>query len=476
MATTLVSGVQYSGIWNISSQANARGGNLWPAAPGAPTIGTATIVGTSASVSFTAPSNLGNPATITSYTVTSSPGGITASGSSSPITLSGFTQGQAYTFTVTATNATGTGPASAASNSITPNPTSYLYTWGLNSYGQLGQNNTTNYSSPKQVGSTANWGSSIGGFSQSHFGITKNNGTLWMCGNNGSGELGLGNTTYYSSPKQVGALTNWSTVGVGNAFTIALKTDGTLWSWGTNGFGRLGLNNTTAYSSPKQIGALTNWSSFAIGGSFCMAIKTDGTLWGWGINGNGQLGFGNTANYYSSPKQVGALTTWLAVGCGRYSTYARKSDGTLWVWGAGVNGRLGLGNETSYSSPKQLGALTNWLTTKGGNNFGMAIKTDGTLWSWGNNGNGQLGLNNTTYYSSPKQIGGATNWSKFSCGLGQTLAITTSNRLYSWGRNQSGQLGLGNTTNYSSPMQVGILTTWLNVAASGYFSSATASA
>jgi hypothetical protein len=70
-------------------------------------------------VTFTAPaSDGGSP--ITGYTVTSSPGGITGTGGSSPITVSGLTTGTSYTFTVRATNAVGTGPASAASNSIVP--------------------------------------------------------------------------------------------------------------------------------------------------------------------------------------------------------------------------------------------------------------------------------------------------------------------------------------------------------------------
>ncbi|HEY5601852.1 MAG TPA: fibronectin type III domain-containing protein, partial [Gammaproteobacteria bacterium] len=57
---------------------------------------------------------------ITGYTVTSSPGGLTGTGASSPITVTGLTNGTAYTFTVTATNSAGTGSASAASNSVTP--------------------------------------------------------------------------------------------------------------------------------------------------------------------------------------------------------------------------------------------------------------------------------------------------------------------------------------------------------------------
>lgn len=89
--------------------------------PGAPTIGTATAGNTQATVSFTAPSSTGGSAIIASgYTVTASPGGATATGSSSPITVTGLTNSVAYTFTVTATNSAGTGAASGASNSVTP--------------------------------------------------------------------------------------------------------------------------------------------------------------------------------------------------------------------------------------------------------------------------------------------------------------------------------------------------------------------
>ena len=107
---------------------------------------------------------------------------------------------------------------------------------------------------------------------------------------------------------------------------------GGLWSWGYNNYGQLGQGNTTTYSSPKQVGALTNWSSVSCGGYFTVSIKTDGTLWSWGYNYTGQLGLGNTTSY-SSPKQVGALTNWLSVSCGYFHTVSIKTDGTLWSWG-----------------------------------------------------------------------------------------------------------------------------------------------
>lgn len=87
----------------------------------APTIGTATAGSGSASVTFTAPADVGGGA-ISGYTVISTPSGITGTGTSSPITVSGLTNGTAYTFKVFATNAYGPSPLSAASNSATPIP------------------------------------------------------------------------------------------------------------------------------------------------------------------------------------------------------------------------------------------------------------------------------------------------------------------------------------------------------------------
>jgi hypothetical protein len=106
------------GVWTLKDQNDLVVQGTWPRSPDAPTIGTATIAGTTASVPFTAPSNTGSAA-ITGYTATSNPGGLTGTAASSPISVSGLTGGTAYTFTVVATNGAGTGPASAASNSVT---------------------------------------------------------------------------------------------------------------------------------------------------------------------------------------------------------------------------------------------------------------------------------------------------------------------------------------------------------------------
>ena len=112
-----------TGVNSIQQLQLSKGSNSWPSnLPDAPTISTATATGsTTATVAFTAPSYTG-ASVITSYTATSSPGGITGTLSqagSGTITVSGLTTGVSYTFTVTATNAYGTGSASSASSSIT---------------------------------------------------------------------------------------------------------------------------------------------------------------------------------------------------------------------------------------------------------------------------------------------------------------------------------------------------------------------
>src|SRR5664280_2720971 len=115
----LTSGViYYVRAYATNSAGTAYGNEItFTTALFAPTNVVAAAGNAQATVTFTAP---GGGAVVTGYTVTSTPGNITANGSASPITVTGLTNGTAYTFTVIATNVNGNSPASTASNSVTP--------------------------------------------------------------------------------------------------------------------------------------------------------------------------------------------------------------------------------------------------------------------------------------------------------------------------------------------------------------------
>jgi hypothetical protein len=116
--TTPFSSISMPRGWIYDNVSTNEAAKYYPSVPGAPTIGTATADNGQASVTFTAPTSDGG-ADITLYTVSSN-NGINATGTSSPIIVTGLANGTAYTFTVTATNIRGTSLASLASNSITP--------------------------------------------------------------------------------------------------------------------------------------------------------------------------------------------------------------------------------------------------------------------------------------------------------------------------------------------------------------------
>jgi alpha-tubulin suppressor-like RCC1 family protein len=249
-----------------------------------------------------------------------------------------------------------------------------LWTWGSNgSSGTLGDGQRLiNRSSPAQVGALTNW--LIASVGSLHCAAVKTDGTLWTWGANSFGQLGTTNVISRSSPVQVGALTNWYRASAGGSHTVATQTGGTAWAWGQNNEGQLGQSNVLRRSSPVQIGALTDWAQIAGGVEHTGAVKTGGTLWMWGRNNEGQLG-NASVDSASSPIQIGALTTWSVAAPGRSSiSAALKTDGTLWTWGSGDNGALG-SNTASIprSSPVQVGALTGWYELSCGNNAMAAI-------------------------------------------------------------------------------------------------------
>ena len=355
-----------------------------------------------------------------------------------------------------------------------------LFLWGTNNYGSLGHNQSpsarSGFSSPVQL--SGNWSqftTSSGTHQTIH--AVKDDGTLWGWGRSDSyGNIGDNTNINRSSPTQIPG-TTWSDVCSGMYTPLAIKTDGTLWTWGHNTGGILGQNQpeATKISSPVQIPG-TTWRTVHPCKKTSFATKTDGTLWAWGSNSYGQLSQ-NDRTTRSSPVQIPG-TTWNSIGAGWNGCLASKTDGTLWSWGYGKHGNLGHGESSfkCYSSPTQIPG-TSWNQTAMNFYTSFATRTDGTLWSWGYNqtaSSGLLGQNQggptVASTSSPKQVPGTT-WNRLAIGNRKMIATKTDGTLWGWGCSIYGSLGQnehGAGVYYSSPTQIGSDTGW-DLISSSYF-------
>jgi len=332
-----------------------------------------------------------------------------------------------------------------------------LFAWGVNNQATIGDNTGISRSSPVQIPGTQ-WVKISGGPITSI--ATKTDGTLWIWGSGDEGSLGQGfRYCASSSPIQIPG-TQWCTVAGAGCNGFAIKKDGTLWAWGDNERGSIGDNTTSARSSPVQIPG-TNWTDIQSAGmgvfcTFSGARKTDGTLWMWGHESSGALGNGSAYNAQrSSPTQVpGEQWSEIAVGgAGNQAmSMAKKIDGTLWSWGFNGFGALGICNSTSRCSPVQIPG-TKWNTFVGNSYASIASKTDGTLWAWGRNNYGEVLDGTKTERNSPVQIPGTT-WTEAFMSQQAGFAIKNDNTLWVWGRNSSGRLGDGTIIDRSSPVQI----------------------
>ncbi|WP_202615954.1 putative Ig domain-containing protein, partial [Arthrobacter sp. H-02-3] len=235
---------------------------------------------------------------------------------------------------------------------------------------------------------------------------------------------------------------------------------------------------TTLTARPAAPPGLTNVKTIISTGHTTYALKTDGTVWAWGLNPWGQLGNGTTTNS-STPVRVTGLTSATAITANDGSAYALLQDGTVWAWGGNWWGELGNGTaNNSSSTPVRVTGLTGAtaITASVWDVSAYALLQDGTVWAWGGNATGQLGNGTTTDSSTPVQVTGLTGATAVTTetfDAGGNTSNTTSYALLqdgtvrAWGYNQYGQLGNGTTTNSSTPVQVTGLTSATAITASG---------
>ena len=296
-----------------------------------------------------------------------------------------------------------------------------LWMWGADSILGLGiLSRSANIPLTTFAGGT-NWKEVSCGFT--HTAAIKTDGTLWTWGLGTDGQLGNFAATNRTTPVTTFAGGNdWKQVSAGQFHTSAIKTDGTLWTWGRGTSGQLGNNATTNRSIPvTTFAGGNNWKQVSAQGYKIAAVKTDGTLWIWGTNFNQQLPINATGDRNTPVTTFAGGTTWKQT----TTSMAIKTDGTLWTWGVNDAGQLGINATGSRSTPvTTFAGGTNWKSLAFGFGTSAAIKTDGSLWTWGNGAEGRLGNFATTNRSTPvTTFAGGNNWKQVSAGFNRTGAI-----------------------------------------------------
>ena len=306
---------------------------------------------------------------------------------------------------------------------------------------------------------------------ESHVFVLKNDGSIWACGLNDDGQLGLNNNTNKTSFTQVTTNINNDVKEVvcGGNHTFIIKNDGSIWATGYNYFGQLGLNNTVDKNVFTQVYTdITDIKQIACGQNYTIILTNDGSLWACGSNNYGEQGLGTSD--YDAHSTFTKVTTNInndvkEVVCGYHSTYILKNDGSLWACGYNNFGQLGLGNTTTKNKFTQVTSNINNDVKQVvcGINFVYILKNDGTVWSCGCNNFGQLGLGNTTTKNKFTQVTTSINndVKQISCGgldvsygYDQVFILKNDGTVWSCGSNYYGQLGLGDTTDRSVFTQV----------------------
>ena len=143
-----------------------------------------------------------------------------------------------------------------------------------------------------------------------------------------------------------------------------------------------------------------------VGSQHFLALMADGSVVGWGRHRDGQLGeeaLLNTRRRYgvAAPVRVALPGPAVDVAAGATSSFVLLADGSVWAWGRGTDGELGLGpaalserlsnGEIGIARPQRIAELQDIVQITMGGNVGHALRRDGALFAWGSRAGGLLG-------------------------------------------------------------------------------------
>ncbi|WP_428566131.1 MAG: RCC1 domain-containing protein [Solidesulfovibrio sp. DCME] len=228
-----------------------------------------------------------------------------------------------------------------------------VWAWGRNTEGQLGNNTTEASLTPVQVQGLASIKAIAAGCIHSL--ALASDGTVWGWGGNGAGQLGDGSTSNRLTPvtmSQNTGLTTAKAIAAGWQHTLVLADNGTVWGCGFNDVGQLGIGVTGNRNQPVMAVNLTGVAGIDAGDYHSLAVTQAGSVYTWGWGHYGQLGSGTTSNRLT-PGLVDNLSGVIQVVGGNGHTQALKSHGHVWAWGENASGQIGDGTFAQRLLPVQ---------------------------------------------------------------------------------------------------------------------------
>jgi len=341
-----------------------------------------------------------------------------------------------------------------------------VWTWGSNNHGQLGNGKMTSGASPLpnptliQVKKDDGSGLYANNVSAGlwHTLALDDDGKVWAWGSNDKGQLGTGeSTTEKLYPVQVTGLDNVISVSAGAHHNLALKNDGTVWVWGDNSSQQQGNGNANIYkyeSTPKQVmlenGTPLLGKSIEAGDNQSLIIDEENVLWHWGKTGELQ-------SIWPVPVKNADGTNFIArqVSAGNSYVTAIDFDRNVWSFGDNYFGQFGNGKDKNASTTPVKALIQNVKLVAAGYGHTLAIKRDGTVWAWGDNYQSSLGDLTNKNKNKPVRVINSNGSSfkdarRISAGGVHFTSATHSvaikdGELITWGSNRWGQLGNGTT-------------------------------
>mmetsp|Transcript_21486 Transcript_21486/g.30089 ORF Transcript_21486/g.30089 Transcript_21486/m.30089 type:complete len:607 (+) Transcript_21486:80-1900(+) len=249
---------------------------------------------------------------------------------------------------------------------------------------------------------------------------------------------------------------SYSGIGISDRLGLAV------FSWGRGEDGQLGLGDTSDQDEPTYIDALRGVGvrQIACGSGHTVVLTTDGEVYTWGRGDDGRLGHGDNGWKYV-PRIAQSLTGQIIVQvtCGSYHTAAVASNGDLYTWGGGMYGKLGHGNESGHSVPRRVEGLVGLSVSQiaCGSRHTAVITNTGACYTWGDKENGVAGHGDTEGHQyTPKlleKLAGKRVIQLSACGF-HTGCLTDNHEVWTWGEGKFGRLGHGAERNCHSPRMV----------------------